>query len=411
MTATLGKAAGVAAVPLAAATVWPVLGGVSLGHLVNDTMQSIVTAIYPIIEPEFGLDYAQVGFLTFAFTVTASLLQPLVGAATDRRPMPWALPLGMCCTLLGIVALAVAPRYGLLFVGAMLIGVGSAVFHPEASRIARAAAGGRYGTAQSVFQVGGNFGHAAGPLLAAFIVTPFGRASALWFTLLAALGVVVLWRVARWYARQVHPAARARATAAIQALPRGRLGWALVVLGILVLTKNAYLASFSSFYTFYVIERFDLSAQQSQLALFVFLLAGALGVVAGGPIGDRVGPLAVIWISILGVLPFSLLLPYADLPWTLVLTFVIGLVMASAFPAIVVFAQELVPGRVGLINGVFFGLAFGLGGLAAAVLGFVADARGIAYVYQVCAWLPALGLLTAFLPRGVVGGRKGPRKA
>lgn len=399
MTVTMQRA------PLdARGTTWVVLGAVSVGHLLNDTMQSVVSAIYPILEREFDLAYWQIGFLTFAFTVTASILQPLVGMATDRRPMPLALPLGMASTLLGIVVLALAPTYGLLVGGAMLIGIGSSVFHPEASRIARAASGGRFGTAQSLFQVGGNVGHAVGPLLAAFIVTPFGRGSVLWFTLGAAAGIAVLYGVSDWHRRRPPPV-RAVRGAVDGALPRGRVLGALVVLGILVFTKNAYTSSIGTFHTFYVIERFGLTDQQSQLMLFAFLAAMAVGVLVGGPIGDRFGPLTVIWISILGVLPFTLMLPHADLQGTVVLTVVIGILIASAFPAILVFAQELVPGRVGMINGVFFGLAFGMGGLAAAVLGFVADARGLGFVYQVCAVLPALGLLTLFLPRGVVRRR------
>jgi FSR family fosmidomycin resistance protein-like MFS transporter len=383
-------------------TVWAVLGGVALCHCINDIMQSLVSAIYPLLEEEFRLSYAQIGFLTFAFTVTASVLQPLVGMVTDKRPLPMALPLGMGSTLLGIVTLAEAPSYPLLIVGAMMIGIGSSIFHPEASRIARAASGGRFGTAQSVFQVGGNVGHAVGPLLAAFIVAPFGRPSLLVFTVLAAVGMGVLYRVAEWYRAQPPAPPRAARKADGTDLPKGRVMLALVVLGVLVFTKNAYTSSLSSFYTFYVIERFGLTAQQSQLMLFVFLAAMAAGVMLGGPIGDRIGPLAVIWVSILGVLPFTLALPYVGLWASVVLTIVIGVVIASAFPAILVFAQELVPGRVGMINGIFFGLAFGMGGIAAAALGVLADARGIEFVYQVCAWLPALGVLTVFLPRGVV---------
>ena len=398
-----GAGAGIAS---AQGAVWTVLGGVALCHCINDVMQSLVSAIYPLLYVEFGLAYWHIGFLTFAFTVTASVLQPLVGVVTDRRPLPLALPLGMGSTLLGIVILALAPSYGVLILGAMLIGIGSSVFHPEASRIARAASGGRFGTAQSVFQVGGNVGHAVGPLLAAFIVVPLGRPSLLLFTVGAAIGMAVLHRVSEWHQAQPRPVRGTARTGAASALPRGRIMGALVVLGVLVFTKNAYTSSLSSFYTFYVIERFGLSAQQSQLMLFVFLGAMALGVLMGGPIGDRIGPLAVIWVSILGVLPFTLVLPYAGLWGSVALTVAIGVIIASAFPAIVVFAQELMPGRVGLINGIFFGLAFGMGGIAAAVLGVLADARGIEFVYRVCAWLPALGLLTVLPPTGVVRGRK-----
>jgi len=382
-------------------TVWGVLGGVALCHCINDIMQSLVSAIYPLLEEEFALSYAQIGFLTFAFTVTASILQPLVGVVTDKRPLPLALPLGMGSTLLGIVVLAYAPSYLLLILGAMMIGLGSAIFHPEASRIARAASGGRFGTAQSVFQVGGNVGHAVGPLLAAFIVAPLGRPSLMLFTAAAAAGIAILWRVSDWH--RTRPKAPPRAARAEgTSLPRGRVLGALIVLGILVFTKNAYTSSLSSFYTFYVIERFGLSVEQSQLMLFVFLGAMALGVMIGGPIGDRIGPLAVIWVSILGVLPFTLALPYANLWGSVALTLATGVIIASAFPAILVFAQELVPGRVGLINGIFFGLAFGMGGIAAAGLGALADVHGIEFVYRLCAWLPALGILTIFLPRGVV---------
>ncbi|NAZ36166.1 MFS transporter [Rubellimicrobium sp. CFH 75288] len=388
------------------ATAWTVLGGVSLCHFINDTMQSILSAVYPILQAEFALAYWQIGLLTFAFMATASVLQPVVGAVTDRRPMPMLLPLGMASTLVGVGLLAGAPVYGLLLVGAVAVGLGSAVFHPEAGRVARAASGGRFGTAQSVFQVGGNAGHAAGPLMAAFVVAPWGRGSAGWFTLLAALGIWVLWRVARWHqAQRRAEAARPRPARPGPTLSRGRVAGALVVLAVLVFTKNAYTAAMGSFWTFYTIERFGLSAQGSQIMLFLFMGGMALGVLGGGVVGDRIGPLTVIWVSILGVLPFSLLLPHAGLVGSAVLSVVIGVVIASAFPAIVVFAQELVPGRVGFINGVFFGLAFGMGGIAAAVLGLVADARGLEWVFGWVAWLPALGLLTILLPRGVVGAR------
>ena len=380
---------------------WMVLGAVGVGHLVNDTLQSVLSAIYPLLEEEFALDYWQIGLLTFAFMVMASVLQPLVGLYTDRRPWPALLPIGMGVSLLGIAVLALGDRYGLLLAGAVLIGIGSSIFHPEASRIARAASGGRFGTAQSIFQVGGNAGHAVGPLLAAFIVVPFGRDSVLWLTGGAAIGIAVLWAVSQWNRRQPAPAPRRLRRPGEAALSRRTVIVSLVVLGVLTFSKNAYQASIGSYFTFYVIERFDLSTQDAQLMLFAFLAASAVGVMIGGPLGDRLGPLAVIWLSIVGALPFTLLLPYADLPQTVALVVIIGIVISSAFPAILVYAQDLVPGRVGLINGVFFGLAFGMGGLAAAVLGVVADFRGIEYVYRLCAWLPALGLLTVFLPRGV----------
>jgi len=371
----------------------------SICHFLNDTMQSVLAAIYPILKINYELSFTQIGFLTFAFQFTASLLQPAIGAFTDKRPIGYALPVGMGFTLVGLLLLASAGHYVLLLVAAALVGFGSAVFHPESSRIARLASGGRHGTAQSVFQVGGNVGTASGPLLAAFIIVPNGQSSVGWFGLAALCGMVILTWVSRWYAAFRRASAGRPAPDTTLAHTRRRVIIALVVLALLVFTKNIYVASFTSFYTFYVIERFGVSVQDSQLMLFVFLGAMAAGTLIGGPIGDRIGAKAVIWVSILGILPFTLMLPYADLFWTAILTVIIGVVLASAFPAIVVFAQELVPGRIGLIAGVFFGFAFGMGGIAAAVLGQVADAKGIIYVYQICAFLPFLGLLTIFLPR------------
>lgn len=383
----------------AATTTWIVLVGISLCHMINDVMQSLLAALYPLLAQEFSLSFWQIGLMTFAFQVTASLMQPLVGLVTDRRPMPQSLPVGMGSTLIGLVLLASAQSYGGLLAGAMLIGVGSAVFHPEASRVARLASGGRFGTAQSLFQVGGNFGSALGPLLAAFIVLPMGRPSVAWFAILALIGMVLLNRVGAWYgAINRANAARGRPSREI-GLPRGRVVWAVVILAILTFSKNAYTASISSYYTFFLIDRFDMGIGAAQQMLFLFLAAAAAGVMLGGLIGDRFGPLVVIWVSILGVLPFTLLLPHVGPVATGVLSVVIGVVIASAFPAIVVYAQELLPGRVGLVAGIFFGLAFGFGGIAAALLGVVADYRGIAWVYQACAWLPALGVITVFLPR------------
>jgi FSR family fosmidomycin resistance protein-like MFS transporter len=380
-------------------TTYLVILGVSLCHLLNDVMQSLLAAIYPLLRAEFGLDFWQVGLMTLAFMVTASLLQPLIGLYTDRRPIPQSLPIGMGSTMCGLLLLATATNYPLLLAGATLIGIGSAIFHPEASRVARLASGGKYGVAQSLFQVGGNTGSAIGPLMAALIVVPLGRPSVAWFSLAAMLGMAILWQVGAWYGRyQKANAGRARPST-VSHLPRRQIMIAIAVLAILVSTKNIYSVSISSYYTFFLIDRFALTTQQSQLMLFVFLGAMALGTMVGGPLGDRLGPLTVIWVSILGVLPFTLLLPHVDLFWTTVLSVVIGVVIASAFPAIVVFAQELVPGRVGMIAGLFFGFAFGMGGLGAMVLGFVADARGIAYVYWLCSFLPALGLVTIFLPR------------
>jgi MFS transporter, FSR family, fosmidomycin resistance protein len=379
-------------------TAFIVIFAVSFCHLLNDVMQSLLAALYPMLKADYGLDFWQIGLLTMAFQVTASLLQPAVGLYTDKHPLPYSLPFGMGSTLLGLVLLATASSYPLLLMGAAFIGFGSAVFHPESSRVARLASGGRFGMAQSVFQVGGNFGSAIGPLLAAFIVVPRGQGSVAWFTLAALAGMIILWKVGGWYSRTRAAAARRPAAPIVSPFPRRTILTALAVLTVLTFSKNAYMASLSSYYTFFVIERFGVSVQASQLLLFIYLGAAALGTVLGGLFGDRFGPKTVIWFSILGSLPFTLALPYVDLAWTAVLSFVIGLVMASAFPAIVVFAQELVPGRVGLVAGVFFGFAFGMGGLAAAGLGVVADARGIEFVYAACSFLPLLGLLTIFLP-------------
>ena len=379
-------------------TVYIILLAVSFCHMLNDVMQSLLAALYPMLKASYGLDFWQIGLLTFTFQVTASLLQPLVGMYTDKRPMPYSLPIGMTSTMIGLIVLAYAGNYGVLLVGAAMVGIGSSVFHPESSRVARMASGGRYGLAQSLFQVGGNFGTALGPLLAAFIVVPRGQHSVAWFAIAALIGIIVLRQVSGWYSRyRIANAKRATTSHAIT-LPRRKVMVALIVLATLVCTKNIYMASLSSYYTFYVIHKFDVSVQEAQILLFIFLGAVAAGTLAGGPIGDRFGRKFVIWFSILGVLPFTLALPYADLFWTRILTVIIGLVLASAFSAIVVFAQELVPGRVGMIAGVFFGFAFGMGGLAAAVLGVVADIKGIDYVYMICSFLPLLGLLTVLLP-------------
>ncbi len=379
-------------------TAFAILVAIGLCHMLNDVMQSLLSAIYPMLKEDFALDYGQIGLLTLCFQVTASLLQPVVGIFTDRRPLPKSLPIGMGSTFCGLILLAFAPTYPLLLLGAALIGVGSAVFHPEASRVARMASGGRYGLAQSLFQVGGNFGTAIGPLLAAFIVVPLGRPSVAAFCLIAALGILILTHVSRWYGAALTVARGRKAADRTLPLPRGRIATALVVLAFLTFSKNIYTASISSYYTFYLIETFALSTQQSQMMLFLFLAAMAAGTILGGPVGDRFGALTVIWVSILGVLPFTLALPHADLFWTGVLSVIIGIVLASAFPAIVVFAQELLPGRVGMVAGIFFGFAFGMGGISAAVLGVTADHYGIDLVYRICAWLPAMGLLTVFLP-------------
>ena len=378
-------------------TTWGILLAISLCHMINDVMQSMLSAIYPLLRSEFDLSYAQIGVMTFAFQLTASLLQPVIGMATDRHPQPRSLPFGMSATFCGVLLLAFATHYQMLLMGAMLIGIGSAVFHPESSRVARLASGGRFGTAQSLFQLGGNFGQSLGPLLAAFIVFPLGRPAVAWFAVAAALGAALLWRVGTW-AEDRRKANTARPDTALR-LPRPVVMRAIAVLTILVFTKNIYTASMSSYFTFFTIEKFGLGTQGAQIMLFLFLLGMAGGVMLGGIIGDRVGPLTVIWVSILGVLPFTLALPHVGLHATGVLAVVIGLILASAFPAIVVFAQELVPGRTGTIAGVFFGFSFGMGGIAAAALGLLADRVGIQTVFQICSVLPVLGLLTVLLPR------------
>lgn len=381
-----------------AATTYSIILAISLCHLLNDVLQSLLSAIYPLLKDDFALDYWQIGMLTLIFQCTASLLQPVVGIYTDRKPMPMSLPIGMASSLIGLIVLAYAPNYPTLLAGAALIGIGSSIFHPEASRVARMASGGRYGLAQSLFQVGGNFGQSIGPLLAAFIVVPLGRPSIAWFCVVALLGIVILQRVGVWYGNFARAAGQKVVDRTLP-LPRKRIIVALAVLTFLTFSKNAYMASISSYYTFYLIETFGVSTQTSQVMLFVFLGAVAAGTVIGGPIGDRFGTKTVIWFSILGVLPFTLALPYADLFWSGVLSVIIGLIIASSFPAIVVMAQELLPGRVGMVAGIFFGLAFGMGGIAAAALGVFADIYGLRTVYLVCAWLPALGILTILLPK------------
>ena len=382
----------------AGGTVFPILLAISLCHMLNDIMQSLLAALYPMLKEDFALDYWQIGLLTMAFQVTASLLQPAIGIYTDKHPQPWSLPVAMASTFCGLLLLAFAPSYPLLLAGAAMIGIGSAIFHPESSRVARMASGGRFGLAQSVFQVGGNFGTSLGPLLAAFIVVPLGRPSVALFCLLAMAGMIILARVGRWYGRTLAAASRRVADRTLP-LPRKTVILALVVLAFLTFTKNIYMASISSYYTFYLIESFGLGTQQSQLMLFLFLGAVAAGTVLGGPAADRFGPMPVIWVSILGVLPFTLALPHVGLVGSGVLSVLIGVILASAFSAIVVFAQELVPGRVGMVAGIFFGFAFGMGGIAAAVLGVLADSHGIRFVYLICSGLPALGVLTILLPR------------
>ncbi len=382
-------------------TAMSILLAISFSHLLNDMMQSLIPAMYPMLKSSYRLSFAQIGLLTFTYQITASLLQPIIGAFTDRKPKPYSLAVGMGFTLCGLLLLAAAHFFGLLLLAAALVGTGSSVFHPESSRVARMASGGAHGLAQSIFQVGGNVGSAIGPLLAAFIVLPFGQASVAWFGLFALLGILVLSRVGRW-ARE-HGLARlapraSRGAAAAPALSSARVRGAIAVLLALIFSKYFYLASLTSYYTFYLIEHFQVDVRNAQIMLFTFLGAVALGTIFGGPLGDRFGRRIVIWVSILGVLPFTLLLPQANLFWTVVLTVPIGFILASAFPAIVVYAQELMPGKTGTVAGLFFGFAFGMGGIGAAVLGALADATSIEFVYRVCAWLPLLGVLAVLLP-------------
>jgi MFS transporter, FSR family, fosmidomycin resistance protein len=388
------------AAPFATVTTLPVLFALSLAHLLNDMMQSLVPAIYPIIKEAHGLDFAQIGLITFTFQLTASMFQPAVGYYTDRKPQPFSLVAGMGFTLVGLIVLAYATSYMMLIVGAGLVGTGSSIFHPEATRVARIASGGRQGFAQSIFQVGGQSGSALGPVLAAFIVVPHGQTSVAWFAAAALLAMLVLSYVGRWYAEQVPQllAARARGAEASPVPTSRGVIVAVSLLVILMFSKSAYQACMTSYFTFFLIDKFNASIPTAQIMLFIYLGAGALGVLIGGPLGDRIGRRRIIWVSILGGLPFTLMLPHANFFWTGVLAFLIPLVMASAFAAILVFAMELLPGRIGMIGGLFYGLTFGLGAVSAAILGAMADYTSIATVFQICAFLPAIGLLTWFLP-------------
>lgn len=380
-------------------TVFGVIVAISFCHLLNDMMQSLLPAIYPGLKTDLGLNFGQIGLVTLVYQLTASILQPLIGLYADKRPTPLALPGGTLFSLAGLTVLSMAHHYGLVLMGAALLGMGSSVFHPESSRVARMAAGGRHGLAQSLFQVGGNVGQALGPLAAALVVVRWGQSSLMLFALMALLSGTVLWNVAAWYHHHGLGRLRAKGPQDVAAtLPRGRAVRGIAILLALIFSKYVYLASLTSYFIFYLIERFGVSVPNAQLRLFAFLAAVAAGTVAGGPLGDRFGRKYIIWFSILGALPFTLLLPHVSLFWTTPLTMAIGLILASAFPAIVVFAQEMVPGKVGMISGLFFGFSFGMGGLGAAGLGWLADRAGIETVYQLCAFLPAIGLLAAFLP-------------
>jgi FSR family fosmidomycin resistance protein-like MFS transporter len=386
-------------IPSSAAPALTILGAISVSHFLNDLMQSLIPSVYPILKENYALDFSQIGMITFAFMVTSSLLQPIVGLYTDRRPKPFSLALGMGFTFAGLILLSVAHHYVFIILAAALVGMGSAIFHPESSRIARVASGGRFGFAQSIFQVGGNFGSALGPVLAALIVVPFGQGSIAWFSLVAGLAIILLWRIGAWYKPRIVPRPVAKVRPKPGGLPTARVAFALAVLVVLLFSKAFYLSGITSYYTFYMIHKFGVSTQTAQIYLFVFLASSACGTFFGGPLGDRFGRKYVIWFSILGSLPFTLALPYADLYWSAVLSVLIGFVIASAMPQIIVYAQELMPHRLGMISGIFFGLVFGVGGIGAAVLGTVADHKGIDFVYRVCSFLPALGLVAVLLPR------------
>lgn len=395
-----------AAVPIGAATVFPILFAISIVHLLNDTMQSTVSALFPILRDSMQLSYSQIGFIAFAMNITAAVIQPLVGLVSDRRPRPYILPVGVAFTLVGVIGLALAPQYVYLVIAVMLMGIGSAIFHPESSRVAYMAAGGKRGLAQSIFQVGGNIGGALGPIMSAAIFVPLGQISVLWFTIAAIAAMIIQSYVARWYSQNtlMPRPAKAKAAAAGAAkraslLTRNQVIGAISVLVFLVFTKHIYMSSISSYYSFYLIDHFGVSVQHSQLFLFAFLAASAAGTFFGGPLADRYGRRNIIWFSILGTAPFSILLPYSSLAWSAVMCICAGFVLSSAFSIIVVFAQELLPGKVGLVSGLFFGLAFGIGGLGSAVLGWIADSTSIEHMMKLTAYLPLLGILAVLLPK------------
>jgi MFS transporter, FSR family, fosmidomycin resistance protein len=383
---------------IASKTIFSILLTISFSHLLNDTIQSLIPSIYPIVKHSFHLNFSQIGIITLVFQLTASLFQPLVGLYTDRKPQPYSLAIGMGFTLTGLILLSQSTSYTMLLVSVAIIGTGSSVFHPEASKVAYMASGGRRGLAQSIFQVGGNLGGSLGPILAAMIIVPFGQSSILWFSILALIAIVVLLKVGNWYTHHMNWRKKVSAVESPSLLSKTKVAWSVVILLVLIFSKYFYMASITSYFTFYLIHKFNVSVQSSQVHLFVFLFAVAAGTLLGGPIGDRVGRKYVTWFSILGVAPFTMLLPFANLFWTTVLSVVIGVTLASAFSAILVYAQELIPGKIGMISGLFFGFAFGMGGLGSALLGILADKTSIDYVYHVCAFLPLIGIITVFLP-------------
>ncbi|SUB81943.1 Fosmidomycin resistance protein [Pragia fontium] len=380
-------------------TSFRILGAISVSHMLNDMTQSLIIAIYPMLQGEFSLSFGQIGLITLTYQLTASLLQPLIGLYTDKHPKPFSLPIGMGFTLVGLILLAYASSFHMVLLAAALVGTGSSVFHPESSRVARMASGGRHGMAQSIFQVGGNLGSSLGPLLAAAFIAPYGKGTLTWFAVAPLLAIVVLLQVGRWYqAQQRSNSGKVFKPSTVQHLPNKTVAFSLFILLTLIFSKYFYLASISSYYTFYLMHKFGITLQNAQVHLFIFLFAVAAGTIIGGPVGDKIGRKYVIWASILGAAPFTLILPYASLYWTGILTVIIGLIMASAFSAILVYAQELIPGKIGMVSGLFFGLSFGMGGLGAAALGYVADHTSIETVYHICAFLPLLGILTALLP-------------
>lgn len=386
--------------PISGKTVYPILIAISISHLLNDALQSIIPAIYPVVKDTFSLSFAQVGLITLTFQLSASILQPFVGLYTDRKPQPYSLAIGMGFTLVGLIFLSRAPSFDILILSVAMVGIGSSIFHPEASRMAHMASGGRRGMAQSIFQLGGNFGSSIGPLLAALIVVPYGQSNIIWFSALALLAIILLINIGGWYKRKIRIKAKrpGKETSHAQVLPKKTIIFSVLILLVLIFSKYIYLTSMTTYYTFYVIHKFGVSVQDSQVYLFIFLFSIAAGTIIGGPLGDRFGRKYVIWGSILGVAPFSLLLPHANLFWTVILTIPIGVILASAFSAILVYAHELFPGKVGMVSGLFFGFAFGMAGIGSAVLGGIADRTSIEYVYEICAFMPLIGLITAFLP-------------
>jgi FSR family fosmidomycin resistance protein-like MFS transporter len=381
-------------------TVFPILFALSFSHLLNDTIQSLIPAIYPVVKNAYELTFSQIGLITLTFQLAASLFQPFVGLYTDKKPQPYSLAIGMGFTLIGLITLSLSNSFNTILVSVALVGIGSSIFHPEASRMAHAASGGKRGLAQSVFQLGGNFGSSIGPLLAAWIIVPKGQFSVIWFSAIALLAIIVLRYVGNWYKNYILTRANKKSTSQLEthSLPKSKVIFAITILLVLIFSKYFYMASLTSYFTFYLIDKFNVSVQTSQIYLFIFLFSIAAGTLMGGPIGDKIGRKFVIWGSILGAAPFALLLPHANLFWTGVLMVPIGIILASAFSAILVYAQELIPGKVGLVSGLFFGFAFGMGGLGSALIGNLADKTSITYVFSVCAYLPLIGLITAFLP-------------